>query len=141
MNIDQSWLDDGQLARISRQRPSTEFGRSLFERWGERYPELLSSDIYRGCAIVLSMLTEECARRGHTITAIEQIIDEIHDCVRASGRLPAGTDLQAGATLSLSNAWQSAHSGVTASQAATAYESELIYVANLFLRARGQARP
>ena len=123
MNIDDFWLDDNDLSGLSRQVPSTKIGEQLMRRWKERFLDLQPSDFYRGYAIVLSTLCKHM-RSGNTISAIDQIIDRIHDSRMASKTFPPGTDLTAGAVLAAGNAWEGAHSGVTADQVAAAYESE-----------------
>lgn len=74
-------------------------------------------------------------RAGMTIAAIEQSIDRVHGSRMKSKFFAHGTDLNAGAVLAATNAWEGAHCGITADQFAGAIESELIYVATLFINA------
>jgi hypothetical protein len=137
MNIDQYWLDDNALARISRQVPSTNWGKELMrDAWPKRYPGLLSRDTYRGCAIVLSML---CAsmRRGISVREIQQLVEGVDQSLKTSTTLRPPSDLYGGASLTIVNAWTTAADlGFTAEQIAAAYESELIYAAQMFIKAR-----
>lgn len=139
MNIDDFRLSDEQLLRLSRQSPSTEFGRGLLPRWKERFVDPLPSEFYRGYAIVLWALWKN-KPDSPTIRGIERIIDDIHDSRMASNMFVRGTDLDAGAAQAASNAWEAAHSGAEPSQLPGAYESELIYVAGLFGDAQSRER-
>ncbi len=130
------WLDDNELVRISRQSPSTPFGAQLMrDVWPKRYTEGLSSETYRGCATVLSML---CAgmRRGIGISEIDRLIESVDQSIKTSNTLPAGSHQLGGAALTITNAWECAHCGYTSDQIAAAYKSELIYAAKLFVAAR-----
>jgi hypothetical protein len=135
---DQFWLDDDRLAHLARQTPSTQFGVELMAKWPARYPGLLSSDTYRGCAIVLSKLVDLLANRSVTTYDIEQAIEAVDRMVKSPTALALGDDLRGGAGLTTANAWESAHSGVSPQQVVAAYESELIYAAKMFLTARGR---
>jgi hypothetical protein len=136
MTVDQYWLDDAELARISRQTPSTSWGVELMSTaWPKLYPGLLSSDTYRGCAAVLAML-RAYVRPGSSILDIQNVIEQVDQSVKQSRSFPAGSDGCGGATLTTTNAWQRTESGLSPSQIAAAIESELIYVAQLFVRAR-----
>jgi hypothetical protein len=136
MNIDDHWLDDAQMTEFSRRTPSTAFGRELMPKWAARYPELLSSDTYRGCAVVLATLFKLLRGREPTIGTIEQTINILDQALWASKNFKPGTALTGGASLTVANAFQSAHSGVRPDQIVEAYESEAIYVAKKFIEAR-----
>jgi hypothetical protein len=138
MHIDNYWLSDTELSQLSRQIPSTEFGNELMSKWPARYPGLLSSDTYRGCAIALFALSTSLNGGMVTIAAIEQAIETLHDSLVKSNTFAVGMDRQGGATVTLSNAWEGADSGVSARQAVEAYESEAIFAARMFVRAREQ---
>jgi hypothetical protein len=136
MNVDQYWLDDEELGRISRQVPSTSWGMELMSAaWPKMYQGLLSSDTYRGCAAVLATL-RAYVRSGSSIREIQGIIDQVDQSVKTSRSFPAGSDGCGGAILTTTNAWQRTEAGLSADQIAAAFESELIYVAKLFVRAR-----
>jgi hypothetical protein len=136
MNIDLPWLDDTQLLQLSLRTPSTIWGRNLMQSaWPRRYPGLVSSDTYRGCAIVLNALRANL-RHGATLQEIEFAINAIHDSLQVSQSLRHGSDRHAGAALTVTNAWESSHSGVTPPQYIEALESELIFVATRFAEAR-----
>jgi hypothetical protein len=137
MNIDDVSLGDEEFLRLSRQTPSTEIGKQVLPKWRERFTDPQPSEFYRGYAIVLWMLWKQTAGPV-TIRDIERIIDAVHDSRMASRVFVRGTDLDAGATIAAANAWEAAQSGVAASQVAANYESELIYVAKLFLDARSR---
>jgi hypothetical protein len=138
MNIDDFWLDDAALVQVSRRVPSTALGRQLMtQTWPERFPSVCSSESYRGYAIVLSMV---CAyiHSGIDLRAIERVIDGVDQCVKTSNTFRPYTDICGGAVLALANAWESAHCGITPAEVVAAYESELIYAAGMFVRARQQ---
>jgi tetratricopeptide (TPR) repeat protein len=138
LRIDEHWLDDAELARISRQVPSTAWGKELMrDAWPARYQGLLSSDTYRGCAMVLSTLFGNM-RVGMQIGELVQIIGSVDQSIKTSHTLPTGTDRCGGASLAITNAWQRAHSGLTIDQIGMAFESELIYAAQMFMKAHQQ---
>ena len=137
MNIDDFYLSDEELSRLSRQVPSTKIGKELFPKWKERFVDPQPSEFYRGYAIVLWMLWKNMPDRI-TIAGIERIIDQVHDLRMASKLFLRGTDLDAGATIAASNAWEATRSGVKSGEIPGAYEFELIYTAGLFVEARSR---
>ena len=136
MSIDDFWLDDAQMMEISCRRPSTRWGEQLIsDTWPARYAGLVSSDTYRGCAIVLLALHSGTVS-GISLLEIEQLIDDVDHAVKRSNRLVAGSDACGGALLTTTNAWDTAHAGLTSDQIRAALESELIYAAGKFVIAR-----
>ena len=137
MDVDDYWLDDSQLAHLGRQAPSTAWGAQLMrDVWPKRYPGLLSSATYRGCAIVLSMLRAQM-RAGVSVPEIQQLVEQVDQSLKTSRVLQADGDLSGGANLTIVNAWTTAAElGLTAEQIAAAYESELLYAAKTFVLAR-----
>jgi hypothetical protein len=136
MNLDDHWLNDEQMAALGRRIPSTAFGKELTPKWAARYQGLLSSDTYRGCAIVLETLFKLLQGRAPTLAAIEQTILGLDEGFRRSKVFQAGTALTGGASLAIVNALQSTRSGVAAHQVVAAYDSEAIYAAGRFIEAR-----
>lgn len=127
------WLDDLQLKKISHQFPSTPWGIELMETvWPRHFAELCSSETYRGYATVLSIVSAQMYR-GISISGIEQIIEDVDRSLKTAA---AAAAVRGGATLAITNAWERAHCGITSDQVGAAYESELIYAANMFVRAR-----
>ena len=139
MEVDDYWLDDSQLALLGRQSPSTAWGAQLMrDAWPKRYPGLLSSATYRGCAIVLSMLRANM-RVGISVPEIRRLVEQVDQSLKNSRALQANSDLSGGANLTIVNAWTTAAElGLTAEQVAAAYESELLYAAKMFVLARQQ---
>jgi hypothetical protein len=140
MNIDDHWLDDNELARISAQHPSTRWGAELMRgAWPKRYPTLLSSETYRGCAIVLSTLLASMWQ-GISVREIQRLVEGVDQSLKVSRILQAPNDQYGGASLTVVNAWTTAADlGFTAEQIAAAYESELIFAARMFVIARQRA--
>jgi hypothetical protein len=128
-----TWLSETDLARISAQNPSTDWGRQLFrDVWPQRFPTVLASDTYRAYASVLSRI-HTSMRKGMTLAEIEVLIDREDRIYR---NLQPGTVFTGGAGLAVTNALQNAHS-VHASLFADTLESELIYAARMYMTARG----
>ncbi len=102
------WLEDKTLAEISRKVPSTAWGKELMtEAWSKRYPQLMSSNTYRGCAIVLSTLCTYMYT-GITNPEILQIIQGVDQSVKTSTTIQSQSDLCSGAVLTITNAWTTA---------------------------------
>lgn len=139
MNIDNCWLADDQLAYISTQQPSTSWGAELIgTTWPKRYPTLLSSETYRGCATVLSLLLS-LMHQGISVRQIQMLVENLDQSLKASQLAQTANDMFGGAGLTIVNAWTTAAElGFTSQQIAAAYESELIYVAKMFIHARQQ---
>jgi hypothetical protein len=138
MNIDNYWLDDARLDDIRREIPSTAWGRELMTTaWPKRYPGLLSSETYRGCAIVLSALNASI-RSTMQLSEIGRIIENLGHSIKTSRNYPAGSDRCGGAVMTVTNAWEGAHGGISVTQITEALESELIYAARMFGAARKQ---
>jgi hypothetical protein len=126
------WLSDVELSQISSRYPSTAWGRELIRAaWPQRFPTVLSSDTYRGYSSVLSRLLGSMWN-GMTITDIERLIDREN---QISQRLQPGTAFAGGAGLAVVNAWQDAHA-IDVNLFAEKLESELIYTARVFVKAR-----
>jgi hypothetical protein len=136
MNMDSAWLNDTQMRQLSMRAPSSAFGQDAMRLWPQQYPGLLSAETYRGCAIVLWMLYNQLRTQFVSLALIESTIDAAHQALLVSKSIPPGSDIQGGATLSLTNAWQRSHSGVSAQQAVEAFESESIYAAKKFVQAQ-----
>jgi hypothetical protein len=131
MNIDEYWLDDDAMERTSRQTPSTDFGRELMRKWPARYQEVLSSDTYRGCAIVLLALYNAFETWPNDIATIERVVDDVDRSLKTSRMMNVMTqDALGGASLTIANAWEGAHSGVLPWQAVASFESEAIFAAS-----------
>lgn len=138
MNIDTFWLDDDAMAQISRQSPSTPAGlKFMREMWPNRFAGLLSSDTYRGYAIVFSMLCRSM-RNGISLHEIEQLVELVDESAKKSQTLPKETDRLGGAILATTNAWEDSHCGVSTHDFVAACESQLIYAAQKFVTARQQ---
>jgi hypothetical protein len=69
---------------------------------------------------------------------IEGVIENVDEGVKSSASFPAGSDRLGGAVLTVTNAWEGAHSGISAAQFVAALESERIYAARMFCLAREQ---
>lgn len=136
LNIDDYWLDDNQLIEISHKVPSTQWGKKLStEAWPQLYQGILSSNTYRGCAAGLFSLYTS-VRRCISLHQIEQIIVELDQSLKISQVCRSGSEQYSGAFLSITNAWQRSHSDLTIDQIVASLESELIYVSQLFVKAR-----
>jgi hypothetical protein len=99
---------------------------------------LLSSNTYRGCAIVLAALSAHLYR-GISIREIQQMIESLDQSLKASTIMQSQTDLFGGAGLTITNAWTTASNlGFTSEQIIVASDSELIYAAKMFGIARQQ---
>ena len=130
--MDTLWLDDGELIQIASRQPSTPWGRELFSTaWPQRFPTILSSDTYRGYASVLARIFASM-RHGIMLSEIERSIDAVDSLVRM---LPSGTGFTGGAALAIVNQWQDAHA-INVNLFPAKLESELIYVARMFVTAR-----
>ncbi len=126
------WLDDNSLIQIASREPSTAWGQDLFSTaWPQRFPTILSSDTFRGCASVLARIFASM-RYGVTLSEIERSIDAVDSLVRM---LPSGTDFTGGAALAIVNQWNDARA-INVNLFPAKLESELIYVARLFVTAR-----
>jgi hypothetical protein len=139
MTSDFRLLADHELAGLGVRQPSTPWGAELMRTaWPQRYPGLLSSETYRGCASVLSALLA-AMHPGIGVGAIQQLVERVDQAVKGSPIAQTQNDACGGAVLTVTNAWTTAADlGFTAPQIAAAYESELIYAAKMFVRARQQ---
>jgi hypothetical protein len=138
VTVDDHWLDDTELAVIGNRNPSTPWGAELIrDAWPKRYPTpFVSSETYRGVAIALATI---CAsmHKGISVSEIQQIVEAADKSLRTSTTFRANSDLHGGAALAIANAWTTAADlGFTAEQIAVAYDSELIFAARTFVRAR-----
>ena len=140
MDIAAYWPDDTVMERTSLQVPSTEFGIELMQDWPSRYKEPLSSDVFRGCVMVLLALLDILREQQPVdIATIDTVINDMDHALKTSSFFNAMSgDFRGGAIITLSNAWNSAHCGVPTWQAVAAYESEAIFAAQMFCRARRQ---
>jgi len=137
VNIDNFWLEDQALARISRQTPSTPPVATLLrDLWPKMFEGLMSSETYRGCAAVFGALSQHGRM---DVGRAEQIINSVDQSLNASSTLLPGTDGFGGAKNAIAAAWDTAHCGYTGAELAAAYESGLIYSAIMFQRARQMA--
>ena|SRR5579871_1468832 len=126
------WLDDGELARIANRQPSTPWGRELFSTaWPQRFPSLAPSDTFRGYASVQWRIFVSM-RYGITVSEIEHLINAADGMVKI---LQPGTEFAAGAVLGITNQWEDAHA-INVNLFPAKLESELIYVARVFVTAR-----
>jgi hypothetical protein len=134
--IDEFWLDDNAMARISRLAPSsTHVLQSLRGGWPRLFPDpRCPSDVYRGVAMVLTPLLHRLHNRM-AIGEIEQLIDLVDQSIVRS--LPDRSDLLAGANLWTSNVWIFAHKSVSSTQELMVIlESQLLCAAQKFITAR-----
>jgi hypothetical protein len=139
MTFEQHWLDNEAMARISRQVPSTAFGRDCTrDVWPKRFQELCPSETFRGYAIGLAMVCGQM-RAGSSLHDLNNIIDCVDQAVKTSVTLDVNADLRGGAVLQIMNAWSAVNeSGLSADMIVAAFESELIYVARMFVAASQQ---
>jgi hypothetical protein len=129
---DTPWLDDADLIQIAGRQPSTPWGRELFTTaWPPRFPTILSSETYRGYVSVLARIFASM-RFGITLSEIERSIDAVDSLVRM---LTSATDFTGGAALAIVNQWNDAHA-INVNLFPAKLESELIYVARMFVTAR-----
>jgi hypothetical protein len=139
MTFEQHWLDNETMARISRQVPSTAFGRDCMrDVWPKKFQGLCPSETYRGYAIGLAMVRGQI-RPGSSLRDLNSIIDRVDQAIKTSGTIQTNADLRGGAVLQITNAWSAVNeTGLSADMVIAAFESELIYAARMFVAASQQ---
>ena len=139
MTIQEYWLNDEELIRLSRRMPSMAFGIELMrDAWPQMFRGVCRSSEYRGVAIVLSMLLAQVPT-PIGLPDLGEVVNRVDRCLKASKTLDADPQLRGGAVLEGVNAWKLVHQSDLATDLIVAsWESKLIYTAKMFVAARQQ---